>query len=206
MHRLLTALAIAICGAALAGCANLRNAPSATAPIPGGVGPNGKKLYYSLIFSNATPGQEEEFNRWYDRIHAPVMIESGDFVWAQRFALTPDQAAGNNSEFTKRKYLVIFAYETDDLQKHLADTRRRLALPRNVSSPALDYSSLRSASFEALGPPITQKQAQKLLAEETAAGRVPPPDAPIPPGGVPSPFDALRRSGAQAPATGEPPR
>jgi hypothetical protein len=132
-----------------------------------------------MVLGNATPGADAELNRWYDRIHAPVMIESGDFVWAQRFVTSPVKfAAGIGSQSHERQYLVIFAIETNDIEKVVADANRRLRLPRNVSSKALDYSSLLSYTFEALGPPITQKEAQRVLAEETAAGHVPPADAP----------------------------
>jgi hypothetical protein len=33
---------------------------------------------------------EEEYNRRHERIHSPVMIESGDFISAQRFASQKD--------------------------------------------------------------------------------------------------------------------
>lgn len=201
MRSLRTALAVAVFGGGLLGCATGDPPRAASGPTASaGVGPHGKKLYYFMVFSNATAGQEEEFNRWYDTVHAPVMIESGDFVWAQRFALTAKQQPGS-PELKKRKYLVIFAVETDDLEKVRADAMRRLALPRNLSSSTLDYSSLQSVTFEALGPAITQKQAQHILAKETAAGRVPPPDAPLPPAGAPSPFDAHRRDGEQGEPT-----
>jgi hypothetical protein len=50
---------------------------------------------------------------------------------------------------------------------------KRLALPRNVQSSSMDGSSLQAVSWKALGPPITQQDAKRLLAEETLAGRVP---------------------------------
>jgi hypothetical protein len=66
--------------------------------IKQGISPEGKKLYYFLVFSNATPGMEEEYNRWYDKIHAPVMIEQGDFIYAQRFAVMPRQPGQGRSQ------------------------------------------------------------------------------------------------------------
>jgi len=141
-------------------------------PTAIGVGPHGKKLYQFMVFANPTPGKEDEFNRWYDRIHAPVMIESGDFISAQRYAYSPVQLGG--AELPKRAYMVMFTIETDDIARVLADTDRRLKLPRNVPSDALDYKSLLTYTFVAVGPPITQNEAQRILAEEQAAGRVPP--------------------------------
>jgi hypothetical protein len=140
-------------------------------PTAIGVGPHGKKLYQLMVFSNPTPGKEDEFNRWYDRIHAPVMIESGDFISAQRFAYSPVQLGGG--ELPKRSYLVVFTIETDDIARVSADTLWRLKQPRNISSDALDYKSLLSATYVAVGPLITQKEAQLVLAKEQAEGRIP---------------------------------
>jgi hypothetical protein len=140
-------------------------------PTSIGVGPHGKKLYQFMVFANPTPGEEDEFNRWYDRIHAPVMIETDDFISAQRFAYSPVQLGGG--ELPKRAYMVMFTIETDDIARVVADTTLRLQQPRNIRSDSLDYKSLLTATYVAVGPPITQKEAQRVLAEEQAAGRVP---------------------------------
>jgi hypothetical protein len=152
--------------------------------IPMGYGPHGKPLYLFMVFSDPTPGQEEEFNNWYNRIHAPVVIEGGDFIWAQRFVTTPPDVKFGGGNPTKSRFLVIFAAESTDIKKTLADANRRLALPRNTRSAALDYGTLSGLSWQAVGPLITQKQAKKLLQAETKAGRLPAMDAPIPPGYV----------------------
>jgi hypothetical protein len=170
---------------------------AASAPTPVGWGPHGKKLYYFMVFSNPTPGNDEELNRWYDRIHAPMMIESGDFVWAQRFMLSPEQFGGRSPG--AHQYLVIFAVETNNITKAIADANRRMMLPRNVRSESLDYKSLQGITYEAIGPMISQKEAQRRLAKETKLGHVPPPGAPAPAG-----FPPMPPPGAQ-PAGGPPP-
>jgi hypothetical protein len=184
MRFLPLAATLAVCGAALTGCASTGGTSSAVGTSSkAGWGPHGKPLYYFMVLSNATPGQDEEFNRWYDRIHAPIVIDGGDFVWTQRFELSPDQFAGNGTPALKtRQYMVIFAVETNDAKATLAEVNRRLALPRNVSSKSLDYGSLQAVSWKALGPPTTRKDATRLLAEETAAGRIPKPGDPAPAG------------------------
>jgi hypothetical protein len=226
-HRQFIALAVVACGTLVA-CATLmaQNAPippgppTSTAPLPApaipmGYGPNGKPLYFFMVFSDPTPGQEEEFNNWYDRIHAPVVIEGGDFVWAQRFVMTsPDVTFGGGNP-TKSRYLVIFAAESSDIKKTLDDAKRRLALPRNTRSSALDYSTLSGLNWQAVGPLITQKYAKELLAAEEKAGRLPAKDAPIPPGfrgvgagrggGPPGAGPGPGAGAAPSPATGGPP-
>lgn len=179
------AAAIALCGIGLAGCASTSgwSSPDVATSSRAGWGPNGKPLYISMVYSNATPGQEDEFNRWYDRIHAPVMIEGGDFVWAQRFELNDKGVAGKGSPSLRtRQFMVMFAFETNDIDAALKEVNARLAMPRNTRSPSIDYGSLQAVTWRALGPVTTKKDAIRLLAEEEAAGNVPKPGAPHLPG------------------------
>jgi hypothetical protein len=174
--RFLPTVAIAVLGAALAGCATTGgySSPDIATSSKAGWGPHGKPLYYFMVYSNAAPGKEDEYNVWYDRIHGPIVIEEGDFVWTQRFELSPEQFAGGGTpELKTRQFLVIFAIETNDIKGALAEVNKRLALPRNVQSASLDGSSLQAVSWKALGPPTTQQDAKRLLADEMAAGRVP---------------------------------
>lgn len=43
----------------------------------------GRHIY--LVFNNPNPGQEEEFNKWYDEVHIPDVMSVGNVVSAQRF-------------------------------------------------------------------------------------------------------------------------
>ena len=174
--RFLSIFAVALWGATLVGCATHGgySSPQVGTSSKAGWGPNGKPLYYFMVYSNAAPGKEDEFNTWYDRIHAPIVIEEGDFVWTQRFELSPEQFAGTGTPALKtRQFMVIFAIETNDIKASLVEVNKRLGLPRNVQSSSLDGSSLQAVSWKALGPPTTQQDARRLLAEEMAAGRVP---------------------------------
>ena len=101
----------------------------------------------------------------------PSVIESGDYVSAQRFMFSPVQLGG--SGLPKGGYMVLFTVETNDIDRVLADNKVGLHRPRNLPGDAMDYDSLLSYTFEALGPPISQRQVRRILAEETAAGRVP---------------------------------
>jgi len=210
--RLLSTIAIAGLAATVAGCAtsgHYSRSDIATSTRTGW-GPHGKPLYYFMVMSNPTPGKDDDYNRWYDRIHAPVVIERGNFIWAQRFELSPKHFGYGTPQLTERQYMVIFAIETDDLDASLAEVNKRLALPRNAKSDAMDYRSLQSVSWRALGPPTTQQDAVKLLAEETAAGHIPPldekalsePTRPLPGlGTLPAPGSAPSSGGAPPPGS-----
>ncbi len=41
-----------------------------------------------LALTNAVPGREDEFNRWYDDVHLGDVLKVPGIVSAQRFALT----------------------------------------------------------------------------------------------------------------------
>jgi hypothetical protein len=174
--RFLSVFAVALCVATFGGCATTGgySSPEVGTSSKAGWGPHGKPLYYFMIYSNSAPGKEKEFNTWYDRIHAPMVIEGGDFVSAQRFELSPEQfAMGGTPELKTRQFMVIFAIETNDIKGSLAEVNKRLGLPRNVQSSSMDGGSLQAVSWKALGPPITQQDAKRLLEEEMRAGRVP---------------------------------
>ena len=170
--RFLATVAIALWTVALTGCATNGgySSPNIATSSKAGWGPHGKPLYYWMVLSNPAQGKEKEFNTWYDRIHAPIVIEKGNFVWAQRFELTKFRGT---AQLETRQYMVLFTIETDDLAATMAELDTRTKVPRNVQSSALNGSSLQSVMWKALGPPTTQKDASLLLAEEMAAGRVP---------------------------------
>lgn len=67
-------------------------------------------MSYLLVFTNATEGNDDEFNKWYDEIHLKEVLETPGFVAAQRFKLTEAQAA---DEEQKYRYLAIYEVEGD---------------------------------------------------------------------------------------------
>lgn len=44
-----------------------------------------------LVFSNAAPGQETEYNAWYDEVHIPDVLRLPGVVSARRFRLSAEQ-------------------------------------------------------------------------------------------------------------------
>ncbi len=59
------------------------------------------------------PSREEEFNKWYNTIHLPDIMETPGFVRAIRYENTnPPEGQG--------KYIALYEIETDDLASTLA--------------------------------------------------------------------------------------
>ena len=67
-------------------------------------------MSYLLVFTNATEGDDAEFNKWYDEVHLKEVLEVPGFVAAQRFQLTDAQTTDEPHEF---RYLAIYEVEGD---------------------------------------------------------------------------------------------
>jgi hypothetical protein len=69
-----------------------------------------KYLYFA--FSDCTdPSREEEFNDWYSETHIPDMLETPGMIRATRWVNAQPE------ETQRRKYLALYEFETDDLEK-----------------------------------------------------------------------------------------
>jgi hypothetical protein len=64
-----------------------------------------------LVFSNPAEGAEDEYNRWYNDVHLPEVVQTDGFVSAQRFKLD-DGASG----VVAQRYLAIYEVDTDDVE------------------------------------------------------------------------------------------
>ena len=73
-----------------------------------------------VVLSNARPGQEDEFNRWYSQVHVLDTINKLDgFLSAQRF----EQASLPDAPPCPYRYLAIYEIEDDQLHTAYAQFR-----------------------------------------------------------------------------------
>lgn len=63
-----------------------------------------------LVFTNATDGDDAEFNRWYDEVHLKEVLEAPGFVAAERFDLGEAQMVEAERP---HRYLAIYEIEGD---------------------------------------------------------------------------------------------
>jgi hypothetical protein len=75
-----------------------------------------------LLFTNAEPGRDEEFNDWYDAVHLPEMLALPGMIRGSRFRLSD---ASPTSSDPSGKYLALYDLETDDLEGMLAELEAR---------------------------------------------------------------------------------
>jgi hypothetical protein len=66
------------------------------------------------------PSRETEFNVWYNEIHLPDIMQMPGFIRATRYEnADPDAGPG--------KFLAAYEIESEDIEKTLAELRRRVA-------------------------------------------------------------------------------
>lgn len=87
-------------------------------------GTAGGAEYELIVLSNAMPGREAEYNRWYDEMHLPDVLRNPGFRSAQRFKLAASAAVGG---FVLPTYAVRFTLRSNDIDATIAEVDRRLA-------------------------------------------------------------------------------
>lgn len=123
---------------------------------------NNSQVYYQLVFSDPTQGQEDEYNRWYDKQHEPDVVSAPGFVDAQRFVLSDTQLS-NKEALTK--YLVMYKIVSDDVAARFADFK--LLAPTMPMSPAMGKSY--GYTYKALEPMVFGDQVRAERAKKPAS-------------------------------------
>lgn len=111
--------------------------------------------FYSLC--GPTPGQEEEFNIWYDTIHIPEVIATPGFVSAQRYQRSSIQ---RYSGAESPAYMVVYTIVTDDLESVFEVLNERH--DDFIASEARDSSTSLIFIYEAISPLMERKQSSKV--------------------------------------------
>lgn len=71
------------------------------------------------------PAKEAEFNKWYNNIHFPDVLETPDFVRATRWEHT---SPGEKDA----KFLALYEIETDDIQEAMKSLNKTIAVKREA--------------------------------------------------------------------------
>ena len=71
-----------------------------------------------IVFTEAVPGREQEFNDWYDQVHLKEVLEVDGFVAAQRFERAEKQMDG--MEDVPARFLAIYEIEAPSVEEAMA--------------------------------------------------------------------------------------
>lgn len=104
--------------------------------------------YLFLVFTTPQPGQDDEYNSWYNDQHLDDVLQAKGFTAAQRFRVEPQFGAPEI-----RPYLAIYEIESDDPQASLGDLSGRAGTALMQITDALDSE----ASVTYLATPLTAR-------------------------------------------------
>lgn len=102
--------------------------------------------YSWLVLTNAVPGREAEFDRWYNEVHVPDLLRVPGVIGVTRGRLAASQTASGTSGISvvpteqtelAHRYLAMYIIETDDLDKVLRTVAERAGTDEMVMSDAL---------------------------------------------------------------------
>jgi hypothetical protein len=120
------------------------------------------QVYYQLVFSDPTEGQEDKYNNWYDQQHEPDVVSAPGFVEAQRFVLSDTQLSKTEAP---AKYFVMYKIVSDHVAARFEDFKR--LAPTMPMSPAMGKSY--GYTYKALEPMIDGDQVRAERARKPAS-------------------------------------
>jgi hypothetical protein len=85
-----------------------------------------------IVETNPSENADDEFNRWYDEVHIPELLEIDGFVDAKRFILADAQMGRSRPD---QRYLALYEIEAETAQAALDAFNARA--PQLRMSPTL---------------------------------------------------------------------
>jgi hypothetical protein len=100
--------------------------------------------YILMATVEALPGQDEEFNRWYDEEHLRDVCQVPGFISGRRFESDPASPTASPG-----RYLAVYELETDDPAAVLAELSRRARSGEMAISPSLAPGTAQMTLYKA---------------------------------------------------------
>ena len=76
-----------------------------------------------VVFTEAHPGRDKEFNSWYDDVHLADVLKVDGYVSAKRYVVAQEQPEGFTAADAPGRYLAIYEIEAENL----AEAHEKLA-------------------------------------------------------------------------------
>ena len=102
--------------------------------------------YSWFVFTNCTPGDDAEFNDWYNNVHVPDLLKVPGVVACRRSSLSVPQMGNDNGTLfmcgteeiaAKYAYAACYSFETDDPKGVLEEILRRAGTEDMLMSDTL---------------------------------------------------------------------
>jgi hypothetical protein len=102
-----------------------------------------------VVYTNPiTPDREDDFNKWYDAVHLPEVLQIDGFTGATRYRVAEAQAKG--APEPAHRFMAIYEVDTAEPQA-LLDTMLRDASKMDMGD-SLDWPSARAHLYEEISP------------------------------------------------------
>jgi hypothetical protein len=111
---------------------------------------NGGRL---IVLCNATPGQEREFNDWYDQVHLLDVLKVDGVAAAQRFRISNNQSA--HAGAPTWRYATIYELDQDRIAEIAASIAAKVGTAEMEMTNAIDGKGMFAFYFEPVGPRLT---------------------------------------------------
>ncbi len=101
-----------------------------------------------IVMSQAIPGQEDEFNDWYDSKHIPELLAVPGVTSAQRFVALPSA----RGQLPPQGYLAVYELDgdIDEIMGHM-----RAGAPGRTAPEGLDVAAATNYVYRAMGERVT---------------------------------------------------
>jgi len=123
---------------------------------PSDAKPGPVETYYQVVFGDATTGQDQQFNEWYDHDHASNMVAAPGFIFAQRAIVSDVQLLPIPDP---SRYLALFEIKTSDLPAVLRYKGRGTAPPPSFNRVRTSGYTYRAIGHLILGDEIRAEHA-----------------------------------------------
>jgi hypothetical protein len=98
----------------------------------------GMRTFELIVLSDATPGHDADYNKWYDTEHVHDVLIVPGFETAQRFVLISNQTP---KSYRLPRYAIRFVFQSADLQATAADIKHRLVTGVTRGSPYYEMAT-----------------------------------------------------------------
>jgi hypothetical protein len=91
-----------------------------------------------IALTNPVEGQEDEYNRWYNEVHAPEVVAVPGFTGVQRFCMAPMPGAPD----LPFGYIALYGIDRNRVEEAFEEMGKAVASNSMTMSPALSQGSL----------------------------------------------------------------
>jgi hypothetical protein len=112
--------------------------------------------YQWIVFSEALPGRDDDYNQWYENQHFPDILRTPGVLSGQRFRVEPNTSAA------QPRYVAIYEVETDDTAAFMAAMVARAGTPDMPLTDSINSAAVQMTFAAPLGKQVPAEEVRSL--------------------------------------------